>query len=284
MGGIGALQVTAPTAQPVTKAPMYTKHEGMLFGDDFYDRYAQNVGGQFADPYQNFLMTGARVLGPDSDIDRLYKQYQASGRTDTPDWAKLSTAGQITQLPVLSSKWDASGATPVDRLSAAWNSTTPLIEGVTVPVGYWDNHLAYSMNMSKAHPDDYAEGTTTLNEGVLENNKRALHAMSQGEFGNEGPIFNSYQSPRQLEEARKNKAAEVSYTEKYYNDLKQRQMEHAQAYGYDYDSSSLDALLAKYKAEANAWFAATDAKKAGQIIEQQNSARYAKGGMVTGYN
>jgi hypothetical protein len=271
-----------PTVQSVTKAPMYTPHEGMTFGNDFYDRYAQNVGGQYADPYQNFLMTGARVIGPDNDIANLYKQYQASGRTDTPDWATLDTKGPITKLPVLSHKWDASGANPVDRLSSAWNPTTPLAEGVIVPEGYWDNYLAYNMNMSKAHPSLMQDGQI-VSDAVLDNNKRALYAMSQGEYGNEGEIFNSYQSPRQTEQAIQNKNAEVSYTEKYYNDMKQRNIEHAQAYGYNYDSSDLDALLAKYKAEANAWFAATEARQQALTQQQINSAQYAEGGMVTGY-
>ena len=191
-GGIGALSTT-PTSEMqkglgalTQAAPMYTKHEGMLFGDDFYDRYAQNRGGQYADPYHNYLMTTAKVIGPNADIANLYKQYQASGRTDTPDWATVDTTGPISVIPKLAHYWDASGANPVDQLSSAWNPTTPLAEGVTVPEGYWDNVLAYNMNLSKAHPSLMLNGTYTP-DSVKNNNLVAKYALDNNIYDIDHP-------------------------------------------------------------------------------------------------
>jgi hypothetical protein len=169
---------TIPAALPATTAPMYSPHEGMLFGNDFYDRYAQNVGGQFKDPYHNFLVTRGVGSPNGPKLEDLYKQYQASGRTDTPDWATAQIE-PISTIPRLSHSWDASGANPVDMLSSAWSPTTPLAEGVTVPEGYWDARLAYNMNLSKAHPDsfkpeDYASGR------VNEYNNAAYYALKNG--------------------------------------------------------------------------------------------------------
>jgi hypothetical protein len=254
----------------------------MLFGDDFYDKYAQNVGGQFKDPYHNFMMTGARKIGPDAkaEIDRLYQQYKASGRTDTPDWATLDTTGPITRLPVLASKWDASGATPV-ALTSAWNSTTPLIEGVTVPEGYWDLHLAYNMNMSKTHPDSVVGGSS-LPESALEDIARAKNAMSQGEYGNQGPIYNSYMSPKQL--AQKMQSDQMAYQQavNHYNRLREANNEWARIHnvGVGDANSNLDARLAELEAEQNARRAQDEARAQAQIQQQINSAMYAKGGIV----
>lgn len=272
----------APVAPaPVAQQPMYTKHEGMLFGDDFYDSYAQNVGGQFKDPYHNFLKTRARVIGPDNDIANLYKQYQASGRTDTPDWAKLDTTGPMSMLPVLSSKWDASGATPVDRLSAAWNSTTPLAEGVTVPEGYWDNQLAYNMNMSKTHPDATV-GANAVSQAVLDNNLRAQYAMSQGEYGNQGELFNSYLSPSERAQQAQRDQAAYQQAVNQYNRMRENNNAHAAMYGYSAAgaNSNLDARLAELEAEFAARRAQDEANQAAALQTQMNSARYAKGGIV----
>lgn len=179
--------VTAPLAAQATKAPMYTKHEGMLFGDDFYDRYAQNSGGQYADPYHNYLMTTAKVIGPNTDIPNLYKQYQASGRTDTPDWATVDTKGPISVIPKLAHYWDASGANPVNQLSDAWNPTTPLAEGIKVPEGYWDNVLAYNMNLSKAHPSLMLNGTY-MPDSVKNNNLVAKFALDNNIYDIDHPM------------------------------------------------------------------------------------------------
>jgi hypothetical protein len=185
-------QATAPlaTATPA-KAPMYTPHEGMLFGNDFYERYAQNVGGQFKDPYHNFLVTRGVGSPNGPKIEDLYKQYQASGRTDTPDWATAQIK-PISFIPKLSHSWDASGATPVTQLSSAWSPTTPLAEGVTVPEGYWDARLAYNMNLSKAHPDlfkpeDYASGR------VSDYNDTALFALKNNIFDINDPRVSAYE-------------------------------------------------------------------------------------------
>jgi hypothetical protein len=250
---------------------MYTRHEGMLFGDDFYDRYAQNVGGQFKDPYHNFLMTGARKIGPDADINRLYQQYQASGRTDTPDWATLDTTGPITTLPMLAHKWDASGGTPVERLSSAWNPTTPLIEGVTVPEGYWDAVLAYNMNMSKIHPDVIAQGNYDVQQ-VLDSNARANYAMSQGEYGNQGTLFNSYLSPSERAQQSKSIASSLANTRNHYNNMKANNNAYAASYGTSADEQNMeiDRLLEEAEARAAAEEAAL----------QQRSAMYSKGGII----
>jgi len=278
--GIGSLDTT-PTPQMQQglgslTTPMYTRHEGMLFGDDFYDRYAQNKGGQFVDPYHNFLMTGARVIGPDADIDRLYQQYKASGRTDTPDWATLDTTGPISMLPFLSHKWDASGATPVDRLSSAWNPTTPLAEGVTVPEGYWDNYLAYNMNMSKAHPTFLAEGNT-VPQSVLDNNLRAQYAMTQGEYGNQGPLFNSYLSPSERAQQAQREQATYQQAVNHYNRMRENNNAHAAMYGYSAAdaNSNLDARLAELEAEYAQRGAAEQAKNAALTARG-----YAKGGLT----
>ena len=266
---------TLPAATPANTS-MYTPHEGMLFGNDFYDRYAQNVGGQFKDPYHNFLMTGAR----DTDIPRLLEQYRASGRTDTPDWATLDTTGPISKKPILASKWDASGATPV-ALTSAWNSTTPLIEGVTVPEGYWDNYLAYNMNMSKTHPNDTVGGPS-VSEAVLEDIARAKYAMSQGEYGNQGPIYNSYMSPKQL--AQKMQSDQESYqrTVAEYNRQREANNEWARIRGVGVGdaNSNLDARLAELEAQYNANRAQDAARQTAATQTQMNSARYAKGGIV----
>lgn len=197
--GLGSL-TTTPTSEMQKglgglTQPMYTKHEGMLYGDDFYDRYAQNRGGQYKDPYHNFLMTSAKVIGPDNDIEKLYKQYQASGRTDTPDWATLDTTGPISLLPKLAHSWDASGANPVDRLSSAWNPTTPLAEGVTVPEGYWDNYLAYNMNLSKAHPVYMTQGQYT-SDSVKGNNLDAMFALSNNIYDIDDPRVVAFRQAR----------------------------------------------------------------------------------------
>jgi hypothetical protein len=254
-----------------------------LFGDDFYEKYAQNVGGQFKDPYHNFLMTGARKIGPDADINRLYQQYQASGRTDTPDWATLDTTGPITTLPMLAHKWDASGGTPVERLSSAWNPTTPLIEGVTVPEGYWDNYLAYNMNMSKIHPSLVAEGGASNVQQLLDSNAQARYAMSQGEYGNQGPIFNSYIPPAQL--AQKMQSDQMAYQQavNHYNRQREINNEWARINKVDASeaNSNLDALLAEAESRFAAVRAQDEARAQAQIQQQMNSARYARGGQVT---
>jgi hypothetical protein len=140
-------------------------------------------------------MTRARVIGPDADIDRLYQQYKASGRTDTPDWATIDTTGPISTLPVLASRWNASGATPVNQLSSAWSSSTPLAEGVTTPEGYWDARLAYNMNLSKGHPDLYKPEDYTSGR-VREINDPAYYALSQSIYDINDPRIAQYMNQR----------------------------------------------------------------------------------------
>ncbi len=246
----------------------------MLFGDDFYDRYAQNRGGQFADPYHNFLMKS----GSSTDIDNLLNQYTAAGRTDTPDWAKAK--GNMNALAPLMTKWDASGSTPVSYLDA-YNRTAPTTD--KAPEGYWDAMDAYNTGLSEWNPQVAVSQGKYDPVRFADYNAAAYNAMKQGVYDKNSDVYQNYVSPKQLEKSVQDKTAEVSYTEKYYNDMKQRNMEHAQAYGYDYDSSGLDALLAKYKADAAAWFAATEAKKQALTQQQVNSAQYAKGGMVQYY-
>jgi len=243
----------------------------MMFGDDFYDRYAQNVGGQFKDPYHNFLMSRGVSKVNGANIADLYKQYQASGRTDTPDWATLDTTGPITKFPMLAHYWDASGGTPVERLSSAWNPTTPLVEGVTVPEGYWDNYLAYNMNMSKAHPSLVAEGNA-VSQAVLDNNLRAQYAMSQGEYGNQGELFNSYLSPSERAQQVQYIASSLANTRNHYNNMKANNSAYAAAHGISADEQNMeiDRLLEEAEARAAAQEAAL----------QQRSAMYAKGGEV----
>jgi len=226
--------IVAPTTALAAQQPMYTPHEGMLFGNDFYDRYAQNVGGQFKDPYQNFLMTQGRVTGPDADIANLYKQYQASGRTDTPDWAMLDTKGPISQLPRLAQNWNASGATPVTQLSSAWSPTTPLAEGVTVPEGYWDARLAYNMNLSKAHPDlfkpeDYASGR------VSDYNDTALFALRNNIYDINDPRVAAYEMQKAAAQQRKGAlgSMEVNALHAAYNDyMRGQQSNNSMPRGY----------------------------------------------------
>jgi hypothetical protein len=257
--------------------PMYTRHEGMLFGDDFYEKYAQNVGGQFKDPYHNFLMTGARKIGPDADIDRLYQQYKASGRTDTPDWATLDTTGPITTFPMLAHKWDASGGTPVERLSSAWNPTTPLVEGITVPEGYWDNYLAYNMNMSKINPSLVAEGGASNVQQLLDSNLRAQYAMSQGEYGNQGELFNSYLSPSERAQQTQRDQAAYQQAVNHYNRQREINNEWARINNADASgaNSNLDARLAELEAEYAQRGAAEQAKNAALTARG-----YAKGGLT----
>jgi hypothetical protein len=262
--GIGSLD-SNPTPQMQQgvgslNTPMYSRHEGMLYGDDFYDQYAQNKGGQFVDPYHNFLMTKAKVIGPDADIDRLYQQYKASGRTDTPDWATLDTKGPISTLPMLAHKWDASGANPVSNLLDAWNPTTPLAEGVTVPEGYWDNYLAYNMNMSKAHPTFMTQGNA-VSDSVKDNNARALNAMAMGEYGNQGKIFNSYLTPNQAAASKASRQSSLANSQNYFNYMKNNNTAHAQMYGYSADdaNSELDRKWDEMVAEMEAAQAAEDA-------------------------
>jgi hypothetical protein len=282
--GIGSLDTT-PTPQMQQglgslNTPMYTKHEGMLFGDDFYDRYAQNRGGQYADPYHNFLMTSARVMGPDSDIPNLYKQYQASGRTDTPDWATVPTEGLISQIPRLGHYWDASGATPT-QLTSAWNPTTPLIEGETVPEGYWDNVLAYNMNMSKIHPSLVKQGDYSA-ESVLESNQRAMNAMAMGEYGNQGNIFNSYLTPNQAAASKASRQSSLANSQNYFNYMKNNNTAHAQMYGYSADdaNSELDRKWDEMVAEMEAAQAAEDAMLASYTYGGGGGG----GGGSSGYN
>ena len=290
MGGKGVgqqpmqqpMQQPAPAPAPVGTAPMYSPHEGMLFGDDFYEKYAQNVGGQFKDPYHNFLMSGARKIGPDADIDRLYQQYKASGRTDTPDWATLDTTGPITTLPILAHKWDASGATPVERLSSAWNPTTPLVEGITVPEGYWDNYLAYNMNMSKINPSLVAEGGASNVQQLLDSNAQARYAMSQGEYGNQGPIYNSYMSPKQLAQKMQSDQQNHQRTIAEYNRQREANNEWARINKVDASeaNSNLDALMAEAEARFAEIRAQDEARSQAQIQQQINSAMFAKGGLA----
>jgi hypothetical protein len=266
--------VATPTVQSVTKAPMYTKHEGMLFGDDFYDRYAQNVGGQYADPYHNFLMTQARVFGPDSDLPNLYKQYQASGRTDTPDWATLDTTNPISKLPLYAHSWDASGANPVDNLSWAWNSTTPLVEGITVPEGYWDAVLAYNMNLSKWNPTSNTEKFDP--EAYKEYNAAAYNAMAQGIYDNNHPAKQNYMSPKARAAAAQSRTNQIANTRSYYDRMRANNIAWGQQnnISVDKENSEIDELEEEFLARMEAEAAA----------EQAMQASISYGGGSSGYN
>jgi hypothetical protein len=115
-----------------------------VYASDFEKQYAQNVGGQFKDPYQNYLMT----KGAQSDIPMLLEQYKSAGHTDTPQWASLAGTN-FNDLPQMTQTWDASGANPVDYMHA-WNSTTPTTN--SAPQDYWANLNAYNTGKSQWNP------------------------------------------------------------------------------------------------------------------------------------
>jgi hypothetical protein len=150
------------------------------------------------------------------------------------------------------------------------------VEGVTVPEGYWDNYLAYNMNMSKAHPSLVAEGNA-VSQAVLDNNLRAQYAMSQGEYGNQGELFNSYLSPSERAQQTQRDQAAYQQAVNHYNRQREINNEWARINNADASeaNSNLDARLAELEAEYAQRSAADQAKNAALIARG-----YAEGGLI----
>jgi hypothetical protein len=248
----------APVAQRVT--PTYA--------NEIESKYAQNVGGQFADPYQNYLMKS----GSSTDIDNLLNQYTAAGRTDTPDWAKAK--GNMNALAPLMTKWDASGSTPVSYLDA-YNRTAPTTD--KAPEGYWDAMDAYNTGLSEWNPQLAVSQGKYDPVQFADYNAAAYNAMKQGVYDKNSDVYQNYVSPKQQAQQAQTALANTQYELRELQNQRQRTQEYYAALGLPNDSSSLDARLAELEARY-AQLRAQDAAR------QANSyGPYAEGGMVTGY-
>lgn len=143
-------------------------------------KFAQNVGGQFADPYQNYIM----YHGAQSDVPAMLAQYKAGGGQGTPDWAQPNA-----RFDVLSTKWDASGSNAVPYLQA-WNRTVPTTD--IAPQGYWDALDAYNTGMSLWNPQT-SIGLNQYDPQQYNNyNAAAYNAMNQGIYDRNSPVYQNY--------------------------------------------------------------------------------------------
>ena len=147
VGGAMGMNAQSPTNTNTTTVAAPVQMTSLPTNTDpnsFTARYAQNVGGQFKDPYENYLMTH----GSGSDIPMLLNEYQSAGGKGTPEWASLAGTN-FNALPQMSQSWNAAGANPVDYLHA-WNSTTPTTN--SAPKDYWANLNAYNTGASQWNP------------------------------------------------------------------------------------------------------------------------------------